>query len=151
MARPTKPVAGADITAAFGAELRAYAGEAMEFVRVSGGSTWDLNAVEGTGAFIELELTKLPVNADGKIVYAVVGLMARALSAGGNIALQVRPSATATGLDGISYSTGTVARGGMGGPFMVRLGGANGRSVWWMAGANSNCWITTYGYWRLVG
>lgn len=149
MPRPAKPAAGSPPTAAFAAELRAYASEAMEFVRVpSTGVVWDLNNSIGTGAYQELVLSRLPAN-DPRLAYASLLLLVRG-SAGDNYALTVRGPDPANG-DGIAYSTGSSARGGAAGPFMVRVGGAENRSVWWVAAAGANCYITVLGYWRRVG
>jgi len=151
MARPAKPVAGTDITAGFGAELRSYASEAMEFIRVPADVVrWDVNDAAGTGSFIEVELTRLPAN-DPSILYAAVFAMNRTPTAGVNTNITLKRGATASGLDGLSYSFGTASRGGMGGPFMCRLGGTNGRSIWWNATSGSDNWITVVGYWRRVG
>jgi hypothetical protein len=129
--------------------LRSYASEALEFVRVQAtGLTWDVSNVAGTGAFQELVLSRLPAN-DPRLVYASLLLLVRG-GAGENFALSARGPLSGSA-DGIAYTTGSSARGGAGGPFMVRVGGAENRSIWWNAAAGANCYITVLGYWRRVG
>jgi hypothetical protein len=151
MARPAKPAVGDLIEASFASELRSYASEAMEFVRMQQTTwSWDLNGATGNGSAQELELLRLPAN-DDRIAYALVQVMVRGAAAGDNMSLSIKASATSASLDGVAYNTGTVGRGGASGPFMARLGGANKRSIWWNGSNGSTCWILLLGYWRRVG
>lgn len=148
MPRPAKPAAGDLIVASFGDALMAYAAEGMEFIRPRAVHTWDVNGAAGTGALVEAVLAVIPPN-DPSILYAHIEIMVRDNSGGNNYAMSVRGDPT--NIDGITYSTGTSSRGGAGGPFMCRLGGATNQSVWWLGTTGSTCWLTVLGYWRRVG
>lgn len=147
--RPIIPAPGDEIRHELAAQLAAYAAEGLEFVRTSVSAlSWDLTAAAGTAAYVELELRRLPPN-DPRIRYAVVLALLRGTAAGDNQSLQLAgqaggPAATST------YNTGTVARGGAAGPFLVPVGGARGRSIWWNGSSGSQAWIMAVGWWRTL-
>jgi hypothetical protein len=109
---------------------------------------FDLNAANGIAAWTELELTGIPAN-DPYVVAANVSLMIRDSVGTANNFLQVGHRDTSTEA-GITYTTGVTGRGGMAGPAFVRVGGTNGRSIYWQtntAGNTAQSFIRCNGYW----
>jgi hypothetical protein len=148
--RPVKPNAGDELLHGFAAELAAYAGESLVFERVpAGGLAWALENATGTGAFVELELTRLPAD-DPRTRFAVVLVICRGTTAGDNasIILAGQPAAPFAAM---SYNSGVANAGGAGGPFLVPVGGASRRSIWWQGTATlSRNWIVPVGWWRTL-
>jgi hypothetical protein len=147
--RPIAPAPGDEIRHELAAQLAAYAAEGLEFVRVSVPTlAWDLENATGTGAYVELELRRLPPN-DPRIRYAVCLAIVRGTTAGDNMSLQL--SETAAGpARSTTYNTGTAGAGGAAGPFLVPVAGARGRSVWWTGSAGAKVWIMAVGWWRTL-
>lgn len=151
--RPVKPAAGTEIRHELGAEMLAYAGEALEYVAIGGTSiTWDVNAVDLNGtAQHEVELVRLPAN-DPSIAFVELGLLVRTSTTSGST-LYVRHGDDASIAGGASVS-GTNGRDGHAGPIRARVGGTNGRSIVWNNGSHSSptqSWLYVFGYWRRVG
>lgn len=148
--RPVKPQPGDELRHELAAELAAYAGESLVFERVpTGGLSWALENATGTGAYVELELTRLPAD-DPRTRYAVVLAICRGVAAGDNASLSLAGQAGVP-LDAVSYNSGVAAAGGACGPFLVRVGGARRRSIWWNATATlSRVWIAPVGWWRVL-
>lgn len=150
--RPAKPDAGDPVLASLGGELVAYAKEQMEFIRTPRGAyTYEIVNVTGNGAWQQLELPLLPAN-DPLVKYAVVIVVLRCGTTGDNASLSLAGQSSGAPAAAVTYNGPTAGRGGAGGPFLVPVGGTNGRSIWWLATATvSRVWIASLGYWRRVG
>jgi hypothetical protein len=151
--RPVKPAAATEIRHELGGEMLAYAGEALEYVSISGASVaWDVNALDLNGtAQHEVELVRLPAN-DPSIAFVELGILVRTTTTAGST-LYVRHGDNGDLAGGASVS-GTSGRGGAAGPIRARVGGTNGRSILWNNGSHSSptqSWLYVFGYWRRVG